>query len=94
MQLYLVERTDSIGYDDYDSFVCWANSEEEARWMVPDPEYHMWKDGIYCYSYREQAPADLKYSNWVKDPTKDLKVWELSRAPEKPEIVLTSFNAG
>lgn len=91
MKLYLVERTDKIGYDDYDSFVCWANSEEEARWMVPDPEYHMWKDGVFSHSYREQAPAP-NYS-WTKDP-KTLKVWELSRPPEKPEVVLASFNAG
>lgn len=93
MQLYLVERTDNIDYDDYDSFVCWAKSEDEARWMVPDPEFHMWKDGVYCYSYREQAPVNTKYSNWVEDP-KTLKIWELSRPPKEPTIVLKSFNAG
>lgn len=93
MKLYLVERTDGWGYDEYSEFVCWANSEEEARWMAPDPEYHMWKDGVYCYSYREQEPVNLAYTNWTADP-KTLKVWELTRPPEKPTVVLASFNAG
>lgn len=91
MKVFKVERTDTVGYDDYDSFVCWANSEEEARWMAPDPEFHMWKDGVYCYSYREQEPVG-KYTNWTKDP-KTLEVFELS-PPEVPTIVLASFNAG
>lgn len=93
MKLYLVERTDDVGYDDYDSFVCWANSDEEARWLAPDPEYHMWKDGVYCYSYREQEPVNMEYSSWTKDP-KTLKVWELTRPPKEPAIVLASYNAG
>lgn len=90
--IYLVERTDSVGYDDYDSFVCFANSEEEARWLVPDPEFHMWKDGVYCYSYREQAPVNMNYTSWVADP-KTLKVTELTSS-DKPKVILASFNAG
>lgn len=93
MQLYLVQRTDKSSYDDYDSFVCWANSEEEARYTAPDPELHMWKDGVYRYSYREQEPVNPDFSSWVKDP-KTLKVWELSRPPEKPTVILASFNPG
>lgn len=30
MNIYLVSRTDSIGYDEYDAFVVVANTEEEA----------------------------------------------------------------
>lgn len=30
MKLFLVKRTDSIGYDEYDAFVCAAESEEQA----------------------------------------------------------------
>lgn len=91
MQLYYVERTDTYGYDEYSDFVCWANSEEEARYMAPDPEYHMWKDGAWHYSYGKQEP--VTYHSWTKDPT-TLKVWELSRAPKKPSVVCASFHAG
>jgi len=30
MKIYLVKRTDSIGYDEYDSLVVYANDENDA----------------------------------------------------------------
>lgn len=94
MKIYKVERTDKWSYDDYDAFVCFANSEEEARWTAPDPEYHMWKDGVYCYSYREQEP--VKYSSWVKNPAKDVTVTYLGENINivMPSVILNSFNPG
>lgn len=91
MKLYLVERTDEGGYDTYSDFVCWAKDAEEARYTAPDPEYHIWKDGAWHYSYGKQELAT--YHGWVDDP-KTLKVWELSRPPEKPTVVCASFHAG
>lgn len=93
MKLFRVERTDSWSYDDYDQFICWANDEEEARWMAPDPEYHMWKDGVYCYSYREQEPVNSNYTSWVKDPKTQLDITEIT-PPFKPEVILANFNPG
>lgn len=92
MKLYRVERTDKWSYDDYDQFICWANNEEEARWLAPDPEYHMWKDGVYCYSYRDQQPVG-DYTSWVKDPKTQLEITEIVPSKE-PEVVLANFNAG
>lgn len=95
MNTYLVERTDNWSYDEYDSFVCVAHDEEQARWMVPDPEYHMWKDidgkPTYCYSYREQEPVNSKYTGWTKNPN-TLKITEIIQ--DDPKVVLASFNAG
>jgi len=89
MQLYLVERQDRWSYDDYDKFVCWANSVEEAKRISPC-EYYEWKeDGWYSISRKTKE----NYTGWVND-LNDLKVYELSRAPEKPTVVLASFNAG
>ena len=94
MKIFKVERTDSIDYDDYDGFVCVAESEEQARWMTPDPEFHMWKDGVYCYSYREQAAVNSDYTNWVKDPN-TLEITELDVSKfNSPQVILASFNAG
>lgn len=95
MKLFKVERTDEWSYDDYDSFIVVANSEEEARWTAPDPEFHMWKDGVYCYSYRDQKPVDTRYSSWVKNPETQLKITEIDPSFfTKPEVILTSFNPG
>ncbi len=93
MKFYLVEQDDNNDWDTYDSFVCVAQNEEQARWMVPDPEYHMWREidgkAVYCYSYREQEP--VRYTNWAKD-IKNVKVTEI--IPDDPKVVLASFNAG
>lgn len=34
--LYLVKRTDNVNWDEYDSFVVCAESEDEARRVSPD----------------------------------------------------------
>ena len=39
MNIYKVTRTDDWGYDNYDSFICIANNQEEAIEMPPDVEY-------------------------------------------------------
>ena len=38
MNLYLVSRTDRVGYDEYDSMVVAAESEDAARLMKPANE--------------------------------------------------------
>lgn len=93
MNFYKVERTDKWGYDHYDSFVCVAHDETQARWMCPDPEYHMWREiegkPVVCYSYREQEPAT--YHGWTDD-INSLKVTVI--ALDDPKVILASFNAG
>lgn len=44
MNIYKVSRTDSWahGYDEYDSFVCAAESEQTARDFVPGNDRHAW----------------------------------------------------
>jgi hypothetical protein len=36
MRIYLVERTDKVGWDEYESFVCAAKSTWSARKLQPD----------------------------------------------------------
>ena len=94
MKIYKVERTDGGGYDTYDSFICFANSAEEARYINPD-EYYIWKDGGWCFVYADGAMKREKNYSWTEDP-KTLKVWELDRSPTdgKPTVILASYNAG
>ena len=99
MQLYLVERTDKWSYDDYDSFVCWANSPEEAKKVSPC-EFYEWRDhpnlkehGWYFKYHDGRYEYQPKRHDWPNDLSL-LKVIELSRPPTEPTTVLASFNAG
>lgn len=96
MKIYLVERTDGIDYDEYDSFVCYAETSEQAKNMAPDPEFHMWKDGVACYSYREQNPVAVGWP-WAKSLDNVLvrEIGEsLTQEAKAGEVILASFNAG
>lgn len=42
MNLYRVERTDRVGYDEYDSVVVAAESEDEARTIQPSEYGGAW----------------------------------------------------
>lgn len=42
MKLYLVARTDDIGYDEYDAFVVRAASPEDAAAVVADSHNYTW----------------------------------------------------
>lgn len=85
--LYLVDRTDEVGYDEYDSFVCIAKSPDAAALMnpcegnEPDPDY-----------------PQHKCCTWPIAPNQavSLKVTLLGRARpnQSAGIVLSSFNAG
>lgn len=85
MNLYLVRRTDIVVYDEYDAFVCAAESEEQARRMPPVAEW---------------LTSELLSSNIIWEWTNDLnkiKVEYIGKADEKytkPTVILASFNAG
>lgn len=85
MNLYLVSRTDTIDYDEYDSFVCAAESEEQARSMPPVDEW---------------LTNKFLRDNIIWECTNDLnniEVTHIGKADEKytkPTVILASFNAG
>lgn len=95
MNLYLVTRIKECDYDEYDSFVCTAKTEKEARNMHP-------RDGTEIKWWKEWTSGDCNCSSWVKytdrnDPNV-LKVELLGQAePDLKNIyriVCSSFNAG
>lgn len=101
MKIYKVERTDKWSYDDYDSFVCFANSEDEARHLHPVPDIYEWRDhpnlkehGWY-FKYFDGKYDFCKHKGSWTNP-ENLKVFELNRDPKdgKPTVILASFNAG
>ena len=89
MNLYLVSRTDKIDYDEYDSFVCAAENEEQARKMLPFDEELVREE-------TEENIRNLIFWEWTNDLNK-IKVEYIGKADEKytkPTVILASFNAG
>ena len=92
MNIYLVERTDKIDYDQYTGFVCVAESENQARLM--NPTYDGEFDNNLYYNF------DCSYiTDWVQDPN-SLKVTKIGKADytlsifNQAKIILYSYNAG
>lgn len=89
MNLYLVRRTDDIVYDEYDSFVCAAESEEQARSMLPFGEE-------LVRGEPKENIRSLTIWEWTNDLNK-IKVEYIGKADEKYTkltVILASFNAG
>lgn len=87
--LYLVKRTDRIGYDEYDSFVVCAENEDEARRVSPDGEI-FFKEGL--------PDAYRSYFKWVwTDAIETLDVTCIgiaSTSLKKRQVICSSYNAG
>lgn len=84
MKIYLVKRTDTIGWDEFDGFICSAKDEEEARHTVPIFESMSKVDEQQC-----------EYCWISKDKINSLEVIEIGEANTEERVVfLSSFNAG
>ena len=46
MNIYLVEQAENRGYDTYDSFVCYAEDEQQASEMTP---YGSWEEAQHWW---------------------------------------------
>lgn len=83
MNIYLIQRTDKINWDEYDSFVCLAESEEIALSLSP---MHYDKLGYIDW----KTPK----SYWTRD-IKNLKCVLIGKSEKtEREIVCASYNAG
>jgi hypothetical protein len=94
MRIYLVKRTDDWGYDDYDSFVCYAKSAYSARQMHPDEEIY-WDKKEKKWIYKPMKDYD-SWSNWVTDlESLEVKlIGEANKGISESKVILASFNAG
>jgi len=82
MNIYLVSQDENTGYDTYDSFICYADTEEEAQNMLPSV-YGDWENpfGTWCSS-PDKASVTFLGTDLGIDP--DINAG----------VILTSFNAG
>lgn len=92
MKLWVVSRTDFIGYDDYDSMVVAAETEEEARYTHPS-DNRFWSEGLQGWVSRWCPNTLDNYHSWAE--AKTLTVEYLGTTDRKTSgIILASFNAG
>ena len=88
-KLWLVYRTDSVGYDEYDSFVIYAENAEYARNRMPN-----WDDSSEEIDWNSDSYS--RFSSWTNRKenveVSFLGIADLSCAPGS--IVISSFNAG
>ena len=88
MNIYRVVRKDYVDYDQYNGFVCVAESEEQAIHMNPNCD-------IFCYGISLYYDFEKPDSMWVSNVS-DLEVECIGTTSlfDKPQIILTDFRAG
>lgn len=96
LKLYLVWRQDTIGYDEYEGFVCAAQSESDARYMHPgNPDSIKWSgaESRWTNKYGKKVLRSV-LDTWVS-PDK-LLVTEIGTALKgmTPDVIAASFKAG
>ena len=97
MNLYKVEQSDNRDYDTYDSFVCAAENEEQARRMHPDERVEVVdiddKGNIRAFYDQERSLENETWAMNINSVTVEL-VGTADPKYKEPTIVLASFNAG
>ncbi len=109
MNIYLVEQSDNNGYDTYDSFVCVAKSEGNARNIHPgcediedkDDNLKNWESEYFYPSEFSTnkitgEPTQARTGTWALSPDY-VEVTLIGKAEpsiKKEEFICKSFNAG
>lgn len=70
MGIYLVSRTDTVGYDEYDSFVVVASSPAEAKSFLDD--LYGGRDRYGSWSYQNEVKLIGTASKEYTEPTEIL----------------------
>ena len=78
---------DKYDYDNYDSFVCVANSEDEIRNCISIDRYG-------CRVIDMSSNDDYEDSVWFEDFQGEIHIEEVNLNVDKPYIVCSSYNAG
>ena len=89
IKLYLVRRTDEIRWDEYDSFVVCAESEDEARRVHPSGE------GFFGENLMDDSRNYFKWTWTDKIDTLNVTCIGIANLSLKNhQIICSSYNAG
>lgn len=91
MKLWLISQDQCDGYDTYDSAVVAAETEAEARRVVPGGYYEYDDKGILVNGLGREA----RYPSWATD-AEAVKVKYIGEAKDgtEPGEICASFNSG
>lgn len=95
LNLYLIYRTDHIGYDEYDSAVVAAENEVDANLMHPCDNLTWDSDcKTWIRFYKDKRIIDGETASGWSNP-KNVKVEYIGKADSiVPGVILASYNAG
>jgi len=91
MKVFRVSRKGYGGYDTYDSFVCVAENEIQARCMHPKKMIKFDLDRDEWVSTNNNNKFNYATNTWVNS-INDVEVEEIDLS--KMDVILSSFNAG
>ena len=83
MNLYLLDRTDDVGYSEFDSMVVAARSEEEALTFHP-------YNGMFGNDWKDTS----EYPSWTTPEYITITQIGTTKYIKRSSVVITSFNAG
>lgn len=78
MNLYLIERIDKVHYDEYDSLVVAAESEDIAKTIHPN----------------YPQPRRISYDSWTTEDKLEVTLIGITDVYKETTVVHSSFNAG
>ena len=93
MNIYLCQQSTNNDYDTYDSFVCYANDENEARHLHPDRNVK-WLDGTWKYEFPNGNQQYCSNGDWCMPEDVDVAFIGTIEEDVKAGVILASFNAG
>lgn len=94
LQIYRVRRISQASWDEYDSFVCTAESEDAARMMHPGGAEYKWTLSTLTQTMNWFSDGGWCDDSWVNPET--VEVTRIGKALEGVEVGIecASFNAG
>ena len=96
MNIYKVSQSINNDYDTYDSFICYASTEEEARKMYPSNyEPTKWDEDTKKHIPCSWLDPEFTYNEWA-NKLDQVKVKYIGTTIENKQsaVILASFNAG
>lgn len=92
-KLWFVRRTDRFGYDEYDSFVCAADTYEQALYMHPN-EGVVWDHTKGCFVYKNRKEWRYEGDTWRGFNDVIVEYLGYTDREIAGKIICASFNAG
>jgi hypothetical protein len=90
MNIYLVIRTDDWSYDEYDSFICAAETEQAARETWPSTAYpRTWNGTDWVW-----LKHDVVDRSWQNPQGLEVRLLGQAVYDQPAGVICASFNAG